>query len=92
VSKLEVFFFTGGGDGCPLLCKKIVRSGDKIRGHVINGEWIMKYSPGLLLACDGFGSIVNRIKTDLVRTVAIPDGMKGDYNTLIEWARTQTGV
>lgn len=84
----EVFFFDRGG---PLLCEDIKRDSGEIRAYVVNGNWHLRCGHGRVNCYDGAGDKRSEHAGRIVRAVAIPSGMRGDYNALIVWAESQTG-
>ena len=84
-TKRAVFFFEPGS---PLLCESIKPNDKGFTAFVINGAWTLRYVDGVLDACDG-QHVVNSLAAKVVRTVEVPDDMRGDYNALITWAEGQ---
>ncbi len=79
-----------GEDESALLLSDVRRTSDGTvkSGYVENGGWNFEYRDGELLAKAG-NLIVNRYPTTNFREVRVPADLKGDYNAVIEWARTQ---
>lgn len=81
---MRVIFF---GDSAYLLDEYRKTDEGCFTARVINGNWLMRYSRGLVYVADEPGG--RGFKADITREVKIPASVKGDYNELIEWARVQ---
>lgn len=78
-------------DGEPsLLLSEVKRDkeGNLKSGFVENGLWNFEIRKGETLAKSG-NYIVNRWPTSEYYEMQIPDKVKGDYNTKMEWARKE---
>lgn len=78
-------------DGEPsLLLSKVRRDAEgKVKfGWVVNGCWDFEIRKGEVLAKSG-NYIANRWPVPEYYEMDIPDKVKGDYNTVMEWARKE---
>lgn len=73
-----------------LLLRDIKRDseGNLKTGFVVNGLWNFEIRKDEVLAKSG-NYIVNRWPVPEYYEMTIPDNVKGDYNTVMEWARKE---